>query len=68
MSGAEISVCYEEVLESLQGCWQNVKEPTEFYMVQQMSVTRFRQKTGEVMEFSRVLRPDSTNSGVQFGS
>lgn len=67
MSGAEISVRYEEVLESLQGCWQNVKEPTEFYMVQQMSVTRFRQKTGEVMEFSRVLRPDSTNSGVQWG-
>eukprot|EP00439_Symbiodinium_sp_Y106_P057617 s294_g8.t1 len=57
----------QEVLESLQGCWQNVKEPTEFYMVQQMSVTRFRQKTGEVFEFSRVLRPDSTNSGVQWG-
>ncbi|CAJ1453220.1 unnamed protein product [Effrenium voratum] len=58
---------YKELLECLQGCWQNVKELHEFYLVQDASVTRIRQNTGETMEFSRVLKPDSSGSGLQWG-
>eukprot|EP00435_Cladocopium_sp_Y103_P067331 s10_g29.t2 len=57
----------KELLESLQGCWQNVKEPHEFYMVWENSVTRIRQNTGETLDFWSILRPDATGSGLQWG-